>query len=72
MSRKTLFERMAEAQRLPTDLSTDAGLEGMREKIIQTLESIEGYRGLEHERQADAILVILEVRTALGTVKKKG
>jgi hypothetical protein len=38
----------------------------MREKIIQTLESIEGYRGLEHERQADAILAIPEIAHALG------
>ena len=37
----------------------------LRRKIIETLESIEGYRGLEHERQADAILAIPEIKEAL-------
>jgi hypothetical protein len=37
----------------------------LREKIVKALESIEGYRGLEHEQQADAILQIPEIRIAL-------
>jgi hypothetical protein len=31
----------------------------LRADIIKVLESIEGYRGLEHEQQADAILTML-------------
>jgi hypothetical protein len=37
----------------------------LRQKIIGVLESIDGYRGLEHEQQADAILEIPEIRVAL-------
>lgn len=37
----------------------------LRSQIIAELERIEGYRGLEHERQADAILALPEIKEAL-------
>lgn len=42
----------------------------LKQKIIQTLESIEGYCGLEHERQADAILAIPEIAMPLALCKE--